>query len=289
MTQTSGTILTSGLSAGGSGGVAPAASGAPPNGADAAIQAVLDGPPEYIPAKYWDADKKTAKLEDLGRGYQSLEKMLGRDRIPVPTGDDDVEGWQRWAVANGRPEKPDEYEFERPVLPEDLPYDEGAEQVLRQLAHSNGMNKKQAKNFYNDLVKFQIERHASYHQHQKQAKAEVSADILREHGAQYERVVADAQTALKHFGDEETFQELNATGLGNHRGLLRMLSRVGREMTGDTQIKGRPAPQAQPADLDRAIAEFRSAHHKVLFDNQHPDHARRTKEYDELFDRRYAE
>ena len=93
MTDTTGSsLLTEGVPAAPAGGN-PAYE---PNSAQGAVQAVLDGPPEYIPAKFWDAEKKSAKTEEMGRSYQSLEKLLGREKIPVPASEDDDEGWQRW-------------------------------------------------------------------------------------------------------------------------------------------------------------------------------------------------
>jgi len=153
------TLLTTGIPA--------AAAPRQPDGADKAVQAVLDGPPEWLPPKYWDADKKAARYEDLGKGYQNLEKLLGKDRIPVPQADDDEDGWQRWYAASGRPEKADDYEFERPSLPEGLPYDEETEKSFRTWAHVNGLNKKQARNLYEGYVKAQTERHAAYNTAQK--------------------------------------------------------------------------------------------------------------------------
>ena len=79
---------------------AGAVGAAPVNGAAPAEDAI----PEWVPKKSWDAEKKSARLEDLGRAYTHLEKLLGREKVPVPVDENDEEGWQRWYNAAGRME-----------------------------------------------------------------------------------------------------------------------------------------------------------------------------------------
>lgn len=259
------------------------------DGADQAIQAVSDGPPEWVPAKYWDAEKKAPRIEELGKGYQNLEKLLGKDRIPVPQSDDDNDGWQRWYAASGRPEKPDEYEFEKPSLPETLPYDEELEKSFRTYAHVNGLSKKQAKNIHDAFVKTQMERHSAWDTQQKQARSQSEQALRREYGNQYEQAVQQAKSALAQYGDPEYIKHLEETGQGNDPRVIRAWIKVGKEMAGDTKLKGAVQPTAQPADLDKAIADFRSQHEKPLFNKDHPDHERRVKEYNRLFEARFGQ
>jgi hypothetical protein len=268
---------------------APPLNAAPKNGADAAVQAAIDGPPDYVPAKFWDPDKKQAKYEEMGRSYINLEKLLGREKVPVPLGDDDKDGWERWYAATGRPEDPDKYEFERPALPDGMPYDEDAEKSLRQWAHANGLNKRQTKNLYDNYAKLQIERHAAWHQHQQQAKAETLAKLQREHGAQFDNAMVSARTVMQQYGDPEFRQYLDESGLGNDPRLIRIFARIGKDVTGETKLKGAPAETAQPADLEVAIANFRKQHHAALMERSHPEHDLRVREYTALFERRYGQ
>lgn len=256
--------------------------------ADKAVQAVMDGPPEYIPSKFWDAEKRSPRIEDLGRSYMNLEKLMGREKIPLPTGDDDAEGWARWYAASGRPEKPDDYEFgDRPALPQDMPYDEDGEKFLRQWAHQNGLNKKQTKALYQDYAKMQLERHVAWHELQKQNKAEAQHRVQTEFGQQFDQAKSQAHTVMAQYADPEFRQWLDETGNGNDPRFFRFVARIGKDITGETRLKGSVQPTAQPADYEKAIGEFRSQHHKALFDKGHPDHDRLTREYTELFKKRY--
>lgn len=274
--------------------VPASAGGNPAPQLNAAQQALADAQevndiPEYIPAKFWDKDRKTAKIEDMGRSYQSLEKLLGREKVPVPTSDEDDEGWNRWYAAMGRPEDPEKYEFKRPDLPNDLPYDEDTEKAFRNWAHKNGLNKRQANNLYDAFVKTQVERHAAYNDHQKQSRAKIEIDLRREYGNGYDGKVNLAKTAIREFADPDYLAWLDESGMGNDPRMIRAWIKVGEKMTGETQLRGKPAPEAQPADLDRAIADFRDKFKDALWNKDHPNHDQRNKELRKLYETRFPD
>ena len=258
---------------------------APVNGAAPAEDAI----PEWVPKKYWDAEKKSARVEDLGRAYTNLEKLLGREKVPVPVDENDEEGWQRWYNAAGRPEAPDKYEFQRPELPPDLPYDEDTEKAFRAWSHSNGLSKKQAKNLYEGFVKTQIERHAGWAKEQQQRKAELEAGLQREYGGKLEAVKAQAGSVVREFADPEFREFLDQSQLGNDPRMIRFMAKVGAKMQGETRLKGAPPAAPDIKDYKTAIADFREKHKDALFDRDHPNHALRVQEYTRLFQGAHAE
>lgn len=261
-----------------------------PGTAAEALQNVQDGPPEWVPAKFWDPDKKAPRVEDLGRGYKNLEQLLGREKVPVPTSEDDTEGWERWYKAHGRPEKPDEYEFKRPdKLPDDLPYDEDTEKSFRNWAHQNGLNKKQANSFYDAYVKHQIDRNLAYHNMQKELRANAETALRRELGNKYEGFAQQTSAVYKKYADPEFAEFLAQTGLGNDPRMVRVFGKIAADLGGETRLNGRPQQQVSPADIEKSISEFRSKHHAALFDPKHPDNERLSKELGRLYDMKYPE
>lgn len=265
----------------------PAAQGAQ-SGDAAAIADAQNAPPEWAPAKYWDAEKREVRTQDLGKAYINLEKLLGREKVPVPTDDDDKDGWERWYAASGRPEAPDKYEFNRPELPPDLPYDEDTEKNFRTWAHINGLSKKQATNLYDGFVKTQIERHAGWAQQQKQQRGELEASLQREFGNRLESVKSAAGLAIRENADPEFHAYLNETGLGNDPRMIRFMAKVGAKLTGETKLKGAPAPAPNVTDYKAAIADYREKHKEALFNRDHPNHELRAKEYSRLFEGAYG-
>jgi hypothetical protein len=270
-------------------GAAPAAAGAAGVG-DGSQPPVNDGPPEWLPPKYWDAEKKAPRTEDLGRGYMSLEKFLGSEKVPVPTNWDDPEQVERWYKAAGRPEKPDDYEFKRPdKLPEGLPYDEETEKNFRTWAHINGFSKKQAGNMYEAYVKTQIERHAHWQEAQQRQRGELEASLVREHGGNVEAVKQRAFGVMQQYADGEFRQFLDTTGLGNDPRMVRFLANVAKAQGGETRLQGRAPPAANPADMKKQISEYRAQHEKALMNKTHPDHDMRTKEFQAMYQNAYPD
>jgi hypothetical protein len=258
---------------------------APVDGANEAIEDAMDGPPEWAPKKYWNPDKRQLEVEELAKGYVNLEKLLGREKVPLPTDDEDQEGWERVYKAIGRPEKPDEYQFNSPELPEDLPYDKEAEQNFRTWAHVNGLNKKQAANLYDGYVKHQLERHAAWHKQQQDYRRELEGNLQREYGNKLESVKQRAGLIIRENADPEFHQYLTESGLGNDPRMVRFLDRVGQKLVGETKLKGTPkVAEAEPQDYQRAIADYREKHKEALFNRDHPNHELRVKEFNRLFE-----
>lgn len=281
-------ILTQGIPppsapANGNGGTPPAGTAT-----EQAIKAAQR--PEWIPEKYWKADKNEADYEGLAKGYTNLEQLLGREKIPKPLSDEDQEGWDRWYAASGRPEKPDAYEFKRPdTLPDGLGYDEELEQDFRATAYGMGLNKKQATGLYEKFVTNQVKRYEAFSTSKKQARAEAEANLQREYGAKYEQKLQQAKVAMANFADPEYRQYLEESGQGNDPRMVRFMVKIGEQLMGDTRALGKPAPQANTADLERTIREFESKNRSALFDKSHPDHAALVKERNRLYEAKFGD
>jgi hypothetical protein len=174
-------------------------------------------------------------------------------------------------------------------MPKGLNYDEEIEKAFRTWAHTNGLNKKQAANLYEGYVKTQFDKHSAWYTDQTQAKSKVEQDLRREHGAQYEQFLTQAKTAVGRYTDPDFQKWLDETGMGNDPRMIRAFGRIGKEMNGDTRLKGQPQQTIAVDDLDKAISDFRSTHQKALFDRDNPDHNRRVAEMQKLFTARFGD
>lgn len=242
--------------------------------------------PEWVPDKFWKAETGEPDYENLGRSYINLEKLVGRDKVPVPTSDDDTDGWNRWFEAAGRPAKPDDYEFKRPdSLPDGLAYDEDLEKSFRSQAHELGLNKRQTTALYERYVKTQTDRAVQGHKMRQEATAKAEGDMRREFGANYDAKIQRAKQALADHADPEYLQWLAETGAGNDPRVIRAWIKVGERMGGDTKLKGAPQHAINPVDNKRAIADFRDRYKEALWNSEHPDHKLRVGEMTALYER----
>jgi hypothetical protein len=245
------------------------------------------GRPEWFPEKYWKDDRPDN--EALAKGYTSLEKLLGSDKVPVPKSDDDADGWDRWYKATGRPDDAKGYEFEKPDKLPDGFYDETAEQSFRDWAHQNGLNKRQAANLHKAYVKTQLDRHAAYQEQQRQLHGRLKADLMREHGAAFEGFSKGANAAVMRYADPDFKAWLDETGMGNDPRMIRVFGRIGKDMMGDVALRGQPKVEVNTADLDAQISEYRTKNSAALYDKAHPDHDRHVKAMAALFAKRFPD
>lgn len=269
--------------------VQPAAAPNTPDNGIAAAQQAADRP-EWVPEKYWDADKRAPKVEDMAKGYTNLEKLLGREKIPVPTDWEDQEQVDRWFKAAGMPDDEKGYDFNRPdKLPDGLGYDEDLEANFRKACKASGLNKKQAGNLYEQFVKHQVDRYGAFVTSQKQARAQVETDLRREHGGQFDGFVAGARAALAKYADPEYLRWLDESGQGNDPRVIRAWGRIGKEMSGETKLKGAPQMAASIQDAQRTISEFNGKYKDALWSKDHPDHELRVKERKALYEAAYGD
>jgi hypothetical protein len=258
----------------------------PANGATPAASPASDRP-AYVPEKFWRDGQPD--IEGLGKGYQSLEQLLGSEKVPVPKSWEDKESVDRWYKAAGRPDNPKGYEFEKPdKLPQGF-YDDTAEASAREWFHQNGLNPVQAKNLHKAFVKTQLERHAAYEEQQRQAKMRVENDLIREHGQGYDSFKKAAKAALTRFADPDLLKYMDETGSSNDPRVIRAFGKIGKAMMGDASLRGEPKVEVNTADLDQQINEHFAKHNKALLDRTHPEHAQRVAERQKLFTLRFPE
>jgi hypothetical protein len=250
-------------------------------------QATPQGRPDWFPEKFWRDDRPDH--EGLAKSYSSLEKLLGSEKIPVVSNWEDKDQADRWYKAAGRPDDAKGYEFTKPDKLPDGFYDETAEQSFRDWAHNNGLNKRQAANLHKAYVKTQLERHAAYQEQQRQTQGRLKADLMREHGAAFEGFSKGANAAVMRYADPDFKAWLDETGMGNDPRMIRVFGRIGKDMMGDTALRGQPKVEVNTADLDKQISEYRSKYSTELHDRAHPEHARHVAAFQKLFELRYPE
>jgi hypothetical protein len=222
--------------AGSEAGGAPAAStppagdgGAPASPAsgawyDAIEDAELKG---YVQNKGWKDPV------ELATGYKNLEKLLGSEKVPLPKGAEDKEGWARVYDALGRPKSAEEYK-----LP--LPEGDNGEFAKQASAkfHELGISQQQAQSlaeWWNQTQQGQLEQ---MNQQQNQNVEKQLTDLKGEWGQAWDENVNLGQRAAREFGlNQEKLQALeSAMGTGE---LLKFMAKIGRGLTEHTFEGGR--------------------------------------------------
>ena len=140
------------------------------------------GKPDYVEAKFWDAESRTVKVEDMARSYGELQTTLGRkvnsfaesdagfktlmDNHLETVGTDMLAGIQAKFDEDrfvGRPESADKYELNIPeeLIPENVTVtpreDHPMLQFWREAAFTSGQTQEQFQEGVNAFIKSRSE------------------------------------------------------------------------------------------------------------------------------------
>jgi hypothetical protein len=180
----------------------------------------------YVQNKGWKDPK------ELADGYRNLEKLLGGEKIPMPKGADDKEGWARVYDALGRPKTADDYKLQ---VPEG---DDGAfAKVAAGKFHELGLTAEQAAGLNAWWNETQQGRMQEYTQ-QTAAKSQEDLNNLKtEWGGAYDENLEYGRRAAREYGlDQGKLEKLEAAlGTGE---MVKLLAQIGRAQGESSFVDG---------------------------------------------------
>ena len=159
--------------------------------------------------------------------YGELEKLLGHDKVPMPKGDDDVEGWNRLNKAMGVPDRAEAYGLPDAEIPEsmkDLTFDKGK---FAQVMHQFKLTPNQAKGMWEAYTNMSKEAYGNAGKAHEAKMTEVINQMKGEYGDAYESKIELGQLVINKFsGDQETQDYITSTLSKDARG-IKFLAKVG--------------------------------------------------------------
>ncbi len=229
--------LLGGGGAGGSSETAPKDGGAPapkegePGYVKPAAPAAAPAPKVAIPENWKDIldpeifnDPSIKSIKDinaLAKSFIHGQKLVGADKIVVPTNLTSDEEWGKVYQKLGMPEQLTDYKFD---VPDGT--DPEFTKKFSELAHKEGILPKQAAKLFTWYNQIAADSVAS-HQAGEETKFTQTVDGLkREWGTAYDRKLANASGLFNMFADQPTKDFMKSTGFGNHPLVLKMMSKV---------------------------------------------------------------
>jgi len=163
-------------------------------------------PEEIRSEKIFDRVKN---FEGAMRSLASAERMIGKDKIPIPNENSTQDEWDRFFKVGGRPEKADEYGFKRPEqLPEEY-WDDNRAKKFQDVFHKAGISKKQSDAIieaYNSDVLGELQ---TMQTNSKLAIEQAEAELVSKWGNQYQSKIHIGNAAIeKGITDEDHKQRL---------------------------------------------------------------------------------
>jgi len=178
---------------------------------------------EFIQNKGWNDPA------EMAQGYRNLEKLVGGEKLPLPKGDTDNEGWDRVYKALGRPAKPEDYQ---------LPDLESA-----QAYHKLGLTGRQATGLSAWQDTLQAAREQKAKEEAATLRTQQLAAVRKEWGGEFDENVRLGKRAVREFGLEGSVEKLEAA-LGS-ADLLKLTAKLGRGLKEDS-FAGGSVPAAGP-------------------------------------------
>lgn len=210
------------------------------------------------------------------KSYAELEKTMGSrgtKQIFVPKEGAPESEWNAYYEKLGRPQKSDDYKFERS---KDFTfYDETATAEFKQMAHKAGLTDKQAKMIHDQFYAYENKRYAEQNAKLENRTNEIETNMKKEWGAAYTDKIEKAKVvANKYFGkNPEVIDALHQVLGEEFYKMLDDLSKVSIDpkiITGGSSHNYNLTPEEALREIKRlqGDAEFG----KKWLDKNHPEH-----------------
>lgn len=245
------------------------------------------------PASDWSAafDAETKALiaakgwrgpEDALKSYVHLERLMGGERIALPSADAAPEAWDAVYARLGRPARADDYALEKP---EDGAYSDELAASFREAAFTAGLSDRQARALHDFYVRTASERAEQEAARAAEASEELEFALRRAWGAHYDAKVALARRAARAFAPPEAVDALSAAL--DAPTLLAVFARIGEAMGedrlvgdgGTTLALGPDQARSEIARIEGQMTDPRSP----LMDRLHPEHDALVRRRDALY------
>lgn len=214
-------------------------------------------------------------LPSLLKSYAAAQKMVGTNKVSIPSENSTQEEWDAFYKAAGRPDNAEAYSVDQIELPQGISLDDATMKSFRDFAFSHGMSQKA----FEDAVKFDLARVSNYQQQAaREAQAEYEETVSKlqqEYGDKLPAVITQCDKALNTFGLTEVFRQ---HGLLNNYEVVKALVRIGSSIS-ESKLKADDAlitvrdPQSELAALQADPA---------FTDRYHPQHDIAVKKANEL-------
>ena len=198
--------------------------------------------------------QKFTDANGLAKSYLGLESLMGRDKVPVPKGADDLTAWGLYNKAFNVPDSAEGYDLKIEGV-------EGQDfKELKELMHKNHIPNDVAQELLNAHVKDVLDYENAKIQQANMEAEEATKQLKAEWGLKYDENLKNARTFLEKMSDnKEQFDYFN-NKIGNDVNFIKLLSKMGNSISEGSlggfegQVGGfTKTPAEAKAELDRIM------------------------------------
>lgn len=228
--------------------------------------------------------KKFTTVHALAGAYLSAQKLIGTDKIPVPTAHTTDAEFRKVLHRLGLPEAVDKYDVK--FAPEAKMGEEFTKQ-LKETLYGAGVLPKQAQAVADWIAKTKGETEGKFDSMMKTRAQEGVTALQKEWGDGFARKIAYAQKFVKEQGGEGAAVHLGKLGVGADPIFVKMAAAAGEALYKEHQVHGEGGGGSAltPKELDAAIAKLQAD--PAYTDGKHPQHKVVVSEITALFQKKF--
>jgi len=215
---------------------------------------------------------------DLAKSWVEAQKLIGRDKIPVPSDKATKEDWDMVFDRLGRPKDKDGYAIPDIKYPDGYPVP--SKEFLDEFkgkALELGLLPNQVNNLYQWFMEQQIGEFNQFGQQRTQERGEAENALRKMWGKAFEQNFAIAEQAVNKYGSEKFINKLKQTGLNNDPDMVRFIADMAKNFSED-KIAGKAT--GLTLSPEEASAEIKKIQGEAMKDKNHPMNNKHHPEYE---------
>jgi hypothetical protein len=216
--------------------------------------------------------EKFTEADALAKSYINAVKMIGQDKLVIPTNNSTEEHWDEVYTKLGRPESADKYSLD--VKSEVVNLDENAIKQFAEQSHKLGLNNKQAQGIL-EFYKNNMEGTAQQSKIDTEtAQAQAEQQLRQEWGRDFEGKVKQAGALAKANINPEVLDMTlsNGTRLGDHPEIIKGFAKIAGMMQEDKIVATESENAQSVSNIEEEIASMVNDRNSPYWNKQHPDH-----------------
>jgi hypothetical protein len=216
--------------------------------------------------------EKFTEIDALAKSYINATKMIGQDKVVIPTNNSTEEAWNEVYDKLGRPESAEKYSLD--AKSEVVNLDETAIKSFAEQSHKLGLNNKQAQGIL-EFYKNNMEGTAQQAKIDTEtAQAQAEQELRQEWGRDFESKVKQAGALAKANINSEVLDMplQNGTRLGDHPDIIRGFSKIASMMQEDKIVATESENVNTTKDLESEISAIMNDKNHPYHIKGHPDH-----------------
>ena len=216
--------------------------------------------------------EKFTEIDALAKSYINATKMIGQDKVVIPTNNSTEEHWDEVYDKLGRPESAEKYSLD--AKSEVVNLDEAAIKSFAEQSHKLGLNNKQAQGIL-EFYKNNMEGTAQQAKIDTEtAQAQAEQELRQEWGRDFEAKVKQAGALAKANMDAKVLDMPLQDGrrLGDHPEVIRGFAKIANMMQEDKIVATESENAQSVNNIEDEISSIVNDKNSAYWNKGHPDH-----------------